>query len=128
MSHLVSGTKPDVLKDSLLFLFDLAYKIRFTLPLLLFASFLGFDFQIQIVSEDDDDAANNDNADIAAVNYNVVYNLNSGLIIENINLGDEEDEDEDQSVEILTNESFELASENEDLSDGSFSNQGSDFE
>lgn len=116
MSEIVVSTaKQSIFKDSLLFLFDLAYKIRFSLPLLLFASFLGFDFQIQIVSEDDEDPNNDNNENVVGNYHNIVYNLNSGLIIEEIN-GSHDDEEDDQSIDNVTNDSFESASDNEDIS------------
>lgn len=106
MSELVlSSAKQGVFKGSLLFLFELAFKIRFSLPLLLLASFIGLDFHIDVITEDDDEDNNDDNY------RNIVYNLNTGFV------NDDEDDDSDATGSMTEIDSF-----HQDLSDS-----GSDF-
>lgn len=87
----LSSAEQCIFKDSLIFMFDLAYKIRYSLPLLLFASFLGFDFQIQFVTEDDQNNDNNGDEN----NQNIAYDLNARVIIEDSD--DEEESTGDES-------------------------------
>lgn len=97
----LSSGKECIFKESLLFMFDLAYKIRFSLPLLLFASFFGFDFQIQVVTEEDDDQTNETVENYEDLNTGIpryVFDLNTGIIRE-FNEDQEETSDENSNTE-----------------------------